>query len=54
VERVVDKNVPMKPRGAAGRPPWMNRQLLREVRKRGGYGSSGMTGQMNIEHRKRK
>jgi hypothetical protein len=34
VERVVDKNVPMKPRGAAGRPPWMNRQLLREVRKK--------------------
>jgi hypothetical protein len=34
VERVVDKNVPMKPGGAAGRPPWMNRQLLREVRKK--------------------
>jgi hypothetical protein len=31
VEQVIEKNVPLKPRGSAGRPPWMSRQVLRKV-----------------------
>jgi hypothetical protein len=34
VEQVIEKNVPLKPRGSSGRPPWMSRQILREVRKK--------------------
>jgi hypothetical protein len=34
VEKVVDDHVPLKPRGVSGRPPWMNRNILREVRKK--------------------
>jgi hypothetical protein len=34
VERLIEKHVPNKPRGQQGRPPWMNRQILKEVRKK--------------------
>jgi hypothetical protein len=34
VEKAVDDHVPLKPRGVSGRPPWMNRNILREVRKK--------------------
>jgi hypothetical protein len=34
MEQVVDRNVPMKKRGISGRPPWMTRSILREVRKK--------------------
>jgi Reverse transcriptase (RNA-dependent DNA polymerase)/Endonuclease-reverse transcriptase len=34
IEQTVENNVPLKPRGTAGRPPWMNRDILREVRKK--------------------
>jgi Reverse transcriptase (RNA-dependent DNA polymerase) len=34
VEKVVERNVPLKPRGVPGRPPWLNREILREVRKK--------------------
>jgi Reverse transcriptase (RNA-dependent DNA polymerase)/Endonuclease-reverse transcriptase len=34
IDQVVERNVPLKPRGASGRPPWMSREILREVRKK--------------------
>jgi hypothetical protein len=34
VEQVIEENVPLKPRGSSGQPPWMSRQILREVRKK--------------------
>jgi Reverse transcriptase (RNA-dependent DNA polymerase)/Endonuclease-reverse transcriptase len=34
IEEAVDAHVPLKPRGTSGRPPWMSREILREVRKK--------------------
>jgi hypothetical protein len=34
VEKAVDDHVPLKPRGVSGRPPWMSRNILREVCKK--------------------
>jgi hypothetical protein len=34
VEGLIDKYVPNKRKGMQGKPPWMSRQLLREVRKK--------------------
>jgi Endonuclease-reverse transcriptase len=34
VEKLIEEHVPTKPRGSQGRPPWMTRNILREVRKK--------------------
>jgi Reverse transcriptase (RNA-dependent DNA polymerase)/Endonuclease-reverse transcriptase len=34
LDMVVDRNVPVKPRGSAGKPPWLSRDILREVRRK--------------------
>jgi Endonuclease-reverse transcriptase len=34
LERLIEAYVPNKPRGSQGRPPWMTRTILQEVRKK--------------------
>jgi hypothetical protein len=34
LDDLVEKHVPLKPRGRPGRPPWMSREILRAVRKK--------------------
>jgi hypothetical protein len=34
LNETVSKHVPMKPRGTGGRPPWMTREILRNVRRK--------------------
>jgi Reverse transcriptase (RNA-dependent DNA polymerase)/Endonuclease-reverse transcriptase len=34
ISSLIDRHVPTKPRGSQGRPPWMTRSILREVRKK--------------------
>jgi Reverse transcriptase (RNA-dependent DNA polymerase)/Endonuclease-reverse transcriptase len=34
IENIVERHVPMKPRGRPGRPPWMTREILRAVRRK--------------------
>jgi Reverse transcriptase (RNA-dependent DNA polymerase)/Endonuclease-reverse transcriptase len=34
IDETVTRNVPLKPRGTGGKPPWLTRDIMREVRKK--------------------